>query len=86
MRAQICVDNAEAYIAAAIAGLGIIQIPAYDVRDLIETGALTEILPEHRAPPMQLSFLYARRRNAPARIMAFQDWAGELMIRAGVVC
>lgn len=85
MRAQICVDNADAYIAAAVSGLGIVQIPAYDVRDLIENGALVDILPDYRAPPMQLSFLYARRRNVPTRIMAFQDWAGTLMKRTGVV-
>lgn len=85
MRTQICVDNAEAYIAAAVAGLGIIQVPAFDVRDLIEAGTLVEIMPEFRAPPMQLSFLYARRRNVPSRILAFQDWAGALMKRSGVV-
>lgn len=84
MRAQICVDNAEAYIAAALAGLGIIQVPAFDVRDLLETGRLVEILSEFRAPPMQLSFLYARRRNVPARIIAFQDWVSAVMRKAGV--
>ena len=40
MASAITVNNAEAYIAAARAGLGLIQVPAFDVRDLLKSGAL----------------------------------------------
>ena len=36
MDSALSVNNTEAYIAAAIAGLGIIQLPYYDVQDKIE--------------------------------------------------
>ncbi|MCF4164496.1 LysR family transcriptional regulator [Zavarzinia compransoris] len=85
MRSAITVDNAEAYIAAARAGLGIIQIPAFDVRDLLDTGALIEIMPDFRPPPMQLSLLYVRRRHLPPRIRLFQTWIRDVLQAHDVV-
>ena len=75
----ITVNNAESYIAAARAGLGLIQIPSFDVADLLQSGELKRVLPEVVQEPMQLSFLYAQRRNVPARITLFQDWIGSLL-------
>lgn len=79
MHSTITVDNAEAYIAAARAGLGIIQIPAFDVRDLLEAGALIEIMPDFRPAAMQLSLLYVRRRYLPPRIRLFQTWIRDVL-------
>src|SRR5690606_19093031 len=45
MSSVIAVNNVEGYLAAARAGLGLIQIPAFDVQDLIERDALVEVLP-----------------------------------------
>lgn len=84
MNNKITVNNAEAYIAAAKAGLGLIQIPAFDVRDLLKVGALVPVMSSYRAPSMQLSILHARRRNVPARIAAFQDWVRVLLTAEGV--
>lgn len=42
MRSRVTVNSAEAYIACCLAGLGLIQIPAYDVRHHIEAGELVE--------------------------------------------
>lgn len=81
---NVTVNNAEAYIAAALAGLGLIQIPAFDVRDLVNSGRLVPVLGRFRPPPMQLSLLYARRRNVPARIQVFQKWVSALLRREGV--
>ncbi|QPC43760.1 LysR family transcriptional regulator [Kaustia mangrovi] len=85
MGSLVTVDNAEAYIAAARAGLGLIQIPEFDVRDLLAEGALVDVLARYRPPAMPLSFLYARRRNLPARIRVFQSWIGDLLVARGVL-
>lgn len=85
MDSVIAVNNAEGYLAAALAGLGMVQIPAFDVRTLIQSAALVEVLPQFRAPSMPLSFVYARRRNVPVRIHIFQNWVSNLLRRDGVI-
>ncbi|MGB3543919.1 LysR substrate-binding domain-containing protein, partial [Rubrivirga sp.] len=67
------------YISAARAGLGIVQIPAFDAKDMLQSGELVRLLPDLQAPTMQLSLLYARRRNVPARIEGFHDWITSLL-------
>ncbi len=79
MSNTVTVNNAEAYIAAAKAGLGMIQIPAFDVMSAVEAGDLVPVLERLRPPPMQLSLLYARRRNVPARISVFQAWVHDAL-------
>lgn len=70
----VSVDNAETYIAAGLAGLGMIQIPAYDVHHHFESGALVEVLSQHVPAPLPIALLYPSRRQVPARLRIFADW------------
>lgn len=79
MRAKVIVNNAEAYIACCLAGLGLIQVPAFDIADHIEAGQLVEILPRHRAPPMPMHILYPHRQHLSRRLKAFTDWLAALL-------
>jgi DNA-binding transcriptional LysR family regulator len=79
MAGVITVNNADAYQAACLAGLGLIQAPEPGVRHLIEAGRLVEVLPEYRAEPMPVSLLYANRRHLPKRVQLFMNWIGEVM-------
>jgi DNA-binding transcriptional LysR family regulator len=79
MAGQVTVNNAEAYQAACLAGLGLIQAPEHGVQTLIADGELTEVLPDHRAPSMAVHLLYANRRHQPQRVRAVMDWLGEVM-------
>ncbi|WP_114973714.1 LysR family transcriptional regulator [Rhodoferax ferrireducens] len=74
MAGAVTVNNAEAYTAACLAGLGIIQVPAIGVQDLIVQGRLVQVLPEYVARPMPLTLLYANRRNLSKRVRAVMDW------------
>jgi DNA-binding transcriptional LysR family regulator len=74
MQGAMTVNNAEAYTAACLAGLGIIQVPAIGVQDLITRGQLVEVLPKHVARPMPLTLLYANRRNLSKRVRVVMDW------------
>jgi len=75
----IVVNNADAYQAACLAGLGIIQAPELGVRALLNQGRLIELLPEFRAAPMPVSLLYANRRHLPKRTQLFMNWVAEVM-------
>ena len=52
LRSRVTVNNAESYIACCLSGLGLIQIPAYDVREHLQRGELREVLPQWRAEAM----------------------------------
>lgn len=72
MQGVITVNNSDAYREACRAGLGIIQAPR--VGAYLDDGALVEVLPEHRPPPLPISLVYANRRHLPLRVKAFIEW------------
>ena len=74
MGGAVTVNSADAYQAACLAGLGLIQAPEVGVRELLQQGRLQAILPQHLPPPMPLTLLYANRRNLPARVRRVMDW------------
>lgn len=78
---RVTVDNAEAYIACCLSGLGMIQVPAYDVRAHLECGELVEILPDHRAEPLPMTLLYPHREHLSTRLKLFADWLDALLRR-----
>lgn len=79
MRSRVTVNNAEAYIACCLAGLGLIQIPVYDVQDHLARGELVEVMPLMRAAPMPLHILYPHRRHLSRRLQVFVEWASALL-------
>lgn len=76
---KVTVNCAESYIACCLAGLGLIQVPAYDVRASLAAGELVEVLPDLRAAPMPLSFVYPHRSHVSRRLVVFMDWARDLL-------
>lgn len=76
---RVTVNNAESYIACCRAGLGLIQIPRFDVKHLLDSGELVEVMPSFRAAPMEISALYPHRRHRSRRLNAFVEWFGELI-------
>ena len=76
---RIVVNNAENYIACCSSGLGLIQIPRFDVQHLLDRGELVEVMPEFRAAAMQMSLIYPHRRLRSNRLNAFSEWFEALM-------
>lgn len=74
MRGALTVNSADGYSAAALAGLGIIQVPELGARDALRTGRLVEVLPDCVAEPMPVHLVYAQRRHLPRRVEAFMTW------------
>ncbi len=79
LRSRVTVNNAESYIACCLSGLGLIQIPAYDVREHLQRGELREVLPQWRAEAMPAYALYPHRRHLSRRVRAFVDWLEQLL-------
>ncbi|KAB8030623.1 LysR family transcriptional regulator [Fluviispira multicolorata] len=70
----ISVNNVESYISAAIADLGIIQVPEYDVKEHLKKGELTRILNNFNANTMPISFIYPHKELIPTRMKIFMEW------------
>jgi len=79
INARTTVNSAEAYIACCLAGLGLIQIPAYDVEAHLRVGELVEVLPEYRTAPMPVTLLYTHRQHLSRRFQVFADWLVEIV-------
>lgn len=79
LRSRITVNSAEAYIACCEAGLGLIQIPAYDVAEFLRSRKLVEVLRAYRAEPLPMTLLYPSRQHLSRRFQAFADWLVELL-------
>lgn len=85
MDSALSVNNTETYSAAACAGLGIIQVPYYDVQDKIEQGILVEVLSAYSAPSLPLNILYPNRSYIPKRLEVFMNWVEEVLNRKCIV-
>ncbi len=70
---RLTVNNGDALRQAAADGLGIAMLPDFIVGDLIETGALTEILTDHRRAPLGVFAVYPEGRYPQPKLRAFID-------------
>ena len=75
----VAVNNVETYIACALAGLGLIQVPAYDVQDHLRSGELVELLQPWPAPTMPVNLVYPHRRHLSRRVQAFATWLADVL-------
>ncbi len=70
---KLVLDNSEAYIAAGLAGLGILQGTNLFLQPYIDTGELVEILPDYPASTRKLSLLYPHR-HLSRKVRVFAQW------------
>ncbi|MBY0572624.1 MAG: LysR family transcriptional regulator, partial [Undibacterium sp.] len=79
MQGNITVNNSDAYQAAALAGLGIIQAPDIALKPWIALGHLVEILDQTQAPALPISLLYPSRRHISRRVRLVMEWLAQIM-------
>jgi DNA-binding transcriptional LysR family regulator len=79
MPSAITVNNTDSYLGACLVGLGLIQIPAHGIQNLLESGQLIEVLPQYRAEPLPVTLLYANRRHLPKRVQVFMNWMATIL-------
>ena len=84
LQARVRVSGADAFLGAALAGLGIIQAPRYRMDPYIARGQLVELLPETPPTPSPLSLVYPRNRTPSPRLRVFIDWVAGVFEQTGV--
>ena len=75
---SVALDDQNSYVAAAEAGLGVAQVPAFVLKDAMERGTLEVVLADWVPEPLPLHVVYAENRHLSGKIRVFVDWIGEL--------
>lgn len=79
LKTRIAVSDTESYLACALAGLGLIQVPAYDVSKYLISGALVSVLPQFTPPPMSIYALYPHRKHLSERTRVFIQFMRQIL-------
>lgn len=80
-RYVVAVDDGNAYLAAGVAGMGILSLPRYMADPHVRGGELQPLFEDWQLDPMPLYVAYPPNRHISAKLRAFIDWINELMAR-----
>lgn len=80
-RYVLSTDDGNSYLAAGLAGLGILWLPDYMARDHLASGELVALFEDWRLDPMPLYLAYPPNRHVSAKLRVFIEWIAELMAR-----
>lgn len=78
-RYTLAVDDGNAYLAAGLAGLGVLWLPEYMSRSHQARGELVRLFEDWRLDPMPLYVAYPPNRHISAKLRVFIEWVVELM-------
>lgn len=78
-RYVVSVDDGNAYLAAGVAGMGVLWLPQYMAKQHVANGELQPLLQDWRLSPMPLHVAYPQNRYVSSRLRVFIDWIAELM-------
>lgn len=78
-RYVLAVDDGNAYLAAGLAGMGVIWLPDYMVRPHLGSGDLVPLFEDWRMDSMPMYVAFPPNRHVSAKVRAFIDWVAELM-------
>lgn len=86
-RYVVAVDDGNAYLAAGVAGMGILWLPHYMAEAHVAKGELVPLFEDGwRFDPMPMYVAFPPNRHVSAKLRAFIDWVVELMgVHAPVV-
>lgn len=80
-RHVVSADDGNAYLAAGLAGMGVLWLPRYMAEPHAARGELVPLFEDWRVEPMPLYLAYPPTRHVSARLRAFIGWVDELMAR-----
>jgi LysR family transcriptional regulator for bpeEF and oprC len=79
LQGYVALEDENSYVAAAEAGLGIAQIPAFVLKESMERGTLDLVLGDWFPEPSPLYVVYPQHRHLSGRIRVFVDWVAEML-------
>ncbi|WP_028863884.1 LysR family transcriptional regulator [Psychromonas aquimarina] len=67
-------NNGDTNLEAALAGVGITQLPVWMVHEYLNNGRLTQILTDYTAASIPLNAIYPQNRYVPLKVRCFVDF------------
>ena len=74
MHSRLSVNTAEAAIAAATLGVGVIRVLSYQVADAVREEALAVVLEGFESAPLPISLVHKGQSPLPLKLRAFLDF------------
>jgi LysR family transcriptional regulator, regulator for bpeEF and oprC len=78
---RIALNDIDACVNAALADVGIVQLPYFSVRNHIQSGKLIRIMVNYPTEPASVYVVYLRNRHLSANVRAFIDWVVALFAK-----
>ena len=82
LRSRFAVNNADAAIAAAVAGAGVTRVLSYQVGPQVAAGLLTIVLAEHEPAAIPVSVVFPAGRRSTAKVKEFVRFAVDELKKA----
>ena len=83
-RRRVTINDIDACLSAALADLGIVQMPYFAVRHHIKAGRLLRVLAQYPAECTPVHIVYLPNRHLSANVRAFVDWVVELFQKEAI--
>ncbi len=80
-RYVVAADDGNAYLAAGLAGMGVLWLPRYMADPHAARGELVPLLTDWEMAPMPMYLAYPPNRHVSAKLRVFMDWIEALMAR-----
>jgi DNA-binding transcriptional LysR family regulator len=77
----LAVDDGNAYLAAGLAGLGIMWLPEYMSKTHVARKELVPLFQDWRLDSMPMYLAFPPNRHVSTKLRVFIDWIIELMAR-----
>jgi DNA-binding transcriptional LysR family regulator len=78
-RYVLAVDDGNAYLAAGLAGLGVLWLPKYMSKTFEARGELVPLFENWCLDPMPIYVAFPPNRHISTKLRVFIDWVAELM-------
>ena len=78
-RSIVSVNDGNAYVAAGLAGLGVLQAPLFMVEPHLSSGRLRLVLTDWSSKVLPLHVVYPPNKHISNRVRVFVDWVAELL-------
>lgn len=80
-RYVLAVDDGNAYLAAGLAGLGVLWLPDYMARAHVAQGNLVPLFQDWRLDTMPLYVAFPPNRHVSRKLRVFIEWVAQLLAR-----
>ncbi|HEY4542771.1 MAG TPA: LysR family transcriptional regulator [Noviherbaspirillum sp.] len=80
-RYALAVDDGNAYLAAGLAGMGILWLPEYMSKPHTASGELRPLFEDWQLDSMPLYLAYPPNRHVSVKLRVFIDWVAELLAK-----